>query len=186
MAEAPTVKRGLAWANSIEWQFSAISNADGDGKLDVLLASPALYPYALNGPDGSQLWAFQAISGFLTPPSVADLNGVPEVVVGSFDSLVYCLHGPSGSLRWKLNLATDPHSPFSGDVDGDGCSEVVMGTNGSDAAERFLFVLDDRGGATLCGTAVLFRGWLPTGEHRFSPRAEKRGLPGTGQDAGPS
>jgi hypothetical protein len=48
-------------------------------------------------------------------------------------------------------LAYDVHSPFAGDIDGDGCSEIIVGTHGPDAQGYRVFAIDDPNNSHDCG-----------------------------------
>ncbi|MEO0141220.1 MAG: hypothetical protein ABIM88_06730, partial [candidate division WOR-3 bacterium] len=52
---------------------------------------------------------------------------------------------------WKRPLPYDVHSPFAGDIDGDGCIEIMVGTLDPDAQGYRIFALDDPGNAQGCG-----------------------------------
>ena len=51
-----------------------------------------------------------------------------------------------------MGLAEDVHSPFAGDIDGDGCSEVIIGTNQPDAQGYRVFAIDDPWNTQGCGS----------------------------------
>jgi hypothetical protein len=48
-------------------------------------------------------------------------------------------------------LANGVHSPFAGDIDGDGCSEIIVGTYGANAQGYRVFAIDDQSNSHDCG-----------------------------------
>ncbi len=124
---------------------------DADGRLEVLQASTDGSLYCLHGASGTLDWSFAVEeSSIMHTQAVADLDqdGSFEIVVGGFapggsDSL-YCLDA-SGNILWKREfLDTDINfsSPSIGDLDRDGCYDIVIGTAHSNPA---IHAFDRRG-----------------------------------------
>jgi hypothetical protein len=61
-------------------------------------------------------------------------------------------------VAWQITLANNIHAPFAGDIDGDGCSEIIVGTHDPDAQGYRVFALDDPGNAQGCGTVDVEEG----------------------------
>ena len=147
---SPVIKWRFATGSSVERQFSAIADVDGDGQMEVVIGSDDYKVYCLRGSDGTQKWAFT--TGYWVESSAAiadcDGDGRMEVVIGSCDDKVYCLRGSDGTLKWAFTTSGDVSSPAIADVDGDGKTEVVVGCSnyyvyclrGSDGAQKWTFM----------------------------------------------
>jgi len=116
-----------------------VADLDGDGRSEILFGSTDKRARLLSA-DGKALWTFETGNDVWAVGS-ADLDGdgKREPLVGSDDAYVYAL-GRDGKLLWKH---TPPfgHQPWvywtlykskireiaSGDLDGDGKDEVVLG-----------------------------------------------------------
>ena len=133
------------------WSSPAIADCDGDGKMEVVVGSLDQNVYCLRGSDGTQKWAFATGDLVHTPGALVDIDGDGrfEYLVSQLNtSTLYCLNAENGTLAWQIDLAYDIHSPFAGDIDGDGCSEIIVGTNGTDAQ---VFAIDDPNNSQGCG-----------------------------------
>ncbi len=149
----------LAWLydapGGMQSASPAIADVDGDGELEVIIGG-GLRVYSLNGLTGGQEWEKVFVGPFSihTGVSLADVDTDDrfEVLVPNFNgSVLNCLNAEDGSTRWQIDLAFDVHSPFVGDIDDDGCIEIVAGTYGPDVDGYRVFALDDPSGATDCG-----------------------------------
>ncbi len=115
--------------------------------------------------------------------AAADLDGdgSMEVLITSRDTRLYCLDGTTGQLEWFFGTGNIVEtSPAVGDVNGDGCAEVVVSTHDPDNAGYRVFVLDDPQNSSDCGEVL----GADEPEPRASFRAEagrlRLSLPRTG------
>jgi hypothetical protein len=161
------------------WSTPALADLDGDGVADVVFGSWDFYIYALKGTTGKPLpgWPFFPHDTVWSSPALADLDGdgVPEIIIGADSNT----QGPpiniqAGGALWVLRangtqfpgfprFITPPtgqapvgiqSSPAVGDIDGNGCPEIVVGTGvSSSPAEKYLYAFR-RDGSTLPGWPV--------------------------------
>ncbi|MEO0179998.1 MAG: FG-GAP-like repeat-containing protein [candidate division WOR-3 bacterium] len=149
------------WAfttGDLVWSSPAIADVDGDGQMEVVIGSDDKKVYCLRGSNGTQKWAASFPSSVHLPGALADVDGdgkfeflVSQLGVKPNIDNLYCLNAEDGSVAWNIPLAFDVHSPFAGDIDRDGCIEIITGTNEADASGYRIFALDDPANATGCG-----------------------------------
>ena len=135
------VTRAELWAmpNMSPYGGTALADADGDGRTDVLGINGAGYPIALRG-DGSVLWTSATRITNTTYPqvAVADLLGDGDVEVIAQDVI---LDGRTGVL--EVPLPSLPYVPYwiptAADLDQDGDQEVILGDMVFDSNGTFLW-----------------------------------------------
>lgn len=142
------VTRAELWAvsNMSPYGGTALADADGDGRTDVLGINSAGNPIALRG-DGSVLWTSAARVTFTTYPqvAVADLTGDGDVEVIAQDVIV---DGRTGAL--EVTPAFLPSVPYwiptAADLDQDGDQEIIFGDVVYDSNGTFLWRAPFAGG----------------------------------------
>lgn len=66
-----------AW---VEWQFSAVADADNDGKTEVLAMSYDRYLYCLNGTTCAQKWRYYVYSAQMSSsPAIVQIDADPQI-----------------------------------------------------------------------------------------------------------
>jgi outer membrane protein assembly factor BamB len=117
------------------WEAPAMYDVDGDGWLDVIIASEVSNGshtiFCLSGQNGTVKWIKQFSSALYTTPSIGDVDndGDNEIVIGASDMILYCLSGNTGEIQWTYTVGSTEMSPAAiGDVNDDGASEVIVGS----------------------------------------------------------
>jgi len=155
----------LSGAGSQEWVFpapgmqgssAAIADVDGDGQMEVIIGTGNRNVYCLSG-TGSQQWVrtLPAPSTIHTVLSLVDIDGdnkLEVLVPNGAGTTFYCLNAEDGSILWqKEGFPLDIHSPFAGDIDGDQCAEIMVGTLQPTGGGSYIFALDDASNTSGCG-----------------------------------
>lgn len=159
----------------------ALGDLDGDGKDDVVFGSFDFNVYAVKGTNGTLLpgWPVFVRDTVWSSPVLADLDGdgTLEVIIGADSHFEGSpINTPNGGALWVFRkngsnfpgfpqfAATSPDivgfqsSPAVGDIDGDGCPEIVIGTGQSTStAGKFLHAWH-RDGTLVAGWPVAMGG----------------------------
>lgn len=151
--------------------FKWFPDADGDGKRDILMATPGGYAapgrslYLISGVDGSTIWEWAACE---VMPSytgwgyactiLPDVNGdgISESIGGfgtsgsSNSGLVVCIDGDSGDSLWTAWQpdAAEAVEAFT-DVNADGIDDVLVAIGGNGYADETARLIDGATGAVI-------------------------------------
>jgi len=111
----------------------AAADMDGDGRAEVAVATANGTLYLLNGTSGAVFWRVEAPGPKMRPsaPMIVDLDGDsrPEVAWAGPDGVLRALAPSDGSELWRRDLGIYEASPAAGDLDGDGRTELAIGTD---------------------------------------------------------
>ena len=131
----------------------AVADIDNNCTMEVITAGPAVY----NGSNGSLVWdAAGPTGGMFAPiPKVGDFDpsspGSEIITCRSYvdTSASVFMYSSTGALLWSFTkLGHSPEGFSVGDIDNDGCAEIVV--NPSNSYDT-CYALDDIGGANGCG-----------------------------------
>jgi len=106
-----------------------LTDANGDGLMDVAVGSSDKHLYILNGKDGSIIWKYKAQDKISKTPAVSDLDsdGNPELVVADDGGLLHAIDIKNKELKWSTPTAGRPaSSPIIADIDGDGSKDIII------------------------------------------------------------
>lgn len=110
-----------------------IYDVDGDGKLEVIIASSCNpKTFCLNGATGAIKWVCNT-RGSDSPPTIADIDGdgKPEILHGQFGGYVLCINAENGTKAWEIAVDTNSWiqtAPTIVDLNNDGKLDFVVAT----------------------------------------------------------
>lgn len=116
----------------------ALGDVDGDGRLEILVASDKLY--CLEAENGAPAWTLP-LGSDVCCLALADVDGdgAPEIVAGTEAGALHLV--ADGASLWTALLSGQPGSSVvAADMDGDGASEIIVSTD-----DGFLHVLSSDG-----------------------------------------
>ncbi len=155
----------LMWEQSMTHSASnpatpALADINGDGSLDVIIASATGMALAFNGQDGKQLFKVDNSAPVFAAPATADLDGdgSEDIIIADNSGGVTALDG-KGKTLWKagsgLQLGSVINMPTIRDITGDNIPDIIVPT-----IKKGLVALDGSNGAKLWDTAHLDTGAL--------------------------
>ena len=92
----------------------AVSDFNGDGIMDICLATESGRLTAIDGKTGNEIWKFQTLlkpqwsypetRSFIASPALVDLNsdGIRDVVIGNRNGDMYAINGKNGNEIWSF------------------------------------------------------------------------------------
>jgi hypothetical protein len=145
---------GEAANDQFGWIARNLGDVDGDGVADIVTSAPTHGAggrvYAYSTKSGKLLWSADGESGDQLGTGVecagdTNADGIPDVIAsapGGGKAFVYS--GRDGKVLQSLR-AEKPgeqfgqHSAGAGDVDGDGCADVIVGAPGAGAGHAYVY-----------------------------------------------
>ncbi len=148
--------RGEAAEDQFGWIARNIGDVDGDGINDVVVSAPthgaksshAGRIYVYSGKSGQLLWSADGAQGDELGTGVeaagdTDCDGIPDVVASgpSAKGVAYIYSGREGRVLHRFH-SVNPQESFgnhisgAGDVDGDGCADIIVGSPGKPGEDK--------------------------------------------------
>ena len=145
--------RGEAANDQFGWIARNIGDVDGDGIADVVISAPthgahAGRIYVYSGRGGQRLWSADGAAGDELGTGVeaaGDTNqdGIPDVIASgpAGRGIARIYSGRDGRVLQEFHAESPDemfgsHSAGAGDVDGDGCADVIVGSPGKDGESK--------------------------------------------------
>lgn len=142
--------RGENKGDMFGWIARRVGDVDGDGVTDIVTSAASFSVegqgagkvYVYSGKTGKLLWSKtgekgESLGAGLEGAGDVNGDGVGDVIAGSPQSgRAYVFEGRTGRLIWALS-AGEPGArfgrgtAFAGDLDGDGCGDVIVGAPGA-------------------------------------------------------
>ena len=136
-----------------------IGDINNDGYVEVVVNSEDGIVYALRGTDRAPLWSYNIGGRFNFEPEyivLADIDPSPGLEIIINNAFFINVLSSSGTLLWQEDSVPLPLKSFSiGDVDGDGCVEIVA--VGGTYLYPMVTVIDASSNEGGCGTLVRAR-----------------------------
>ncbi|TAL59505.1 MAG: T9SS type B sorting domain-containing protein [Bacteroidetes bacterium] len=153
----------IAASLAVQASFPAIADIDGNGSMEVVIGDGNGVVHALSGATGAQIWSF-TMSGtgswWSGSPKIGDFNPsspcLETIVSTSYNSSgtsdIYMLSSTGGLLWNYQNPGFTTEGISAGDIDDDGCVEIVVTPDVSNGSIYGIFALDDVTGSSNCGS----------------------------------
>ena len=132
-------RKEVVWRGDPEISISegsspTLSDVNGDGSLDLIIATRTAQVMAVDGRSGITIWRSSSLGGNIeSTPAVGDLDGdgKKDVVVASVGGQVHFGYMKGTNPEWKAVPLEERvySSPTLADFDADGILEVLIGTD---------------------------------------------------------
>ncbi|MEM0242848.1 MAG: PQQ-binding-like beta-propeller repeat protein [Candidatus Aenigmatarchaeota archaeon] len=109
----------------------SIGDVNGDGEINVVIASFNGTLYAIRAVNGEILWMINLPGRIVGSPSLSQLENENylRIFIGSYDYNLYAINGSDGSKIWNFSASGRIVSSAAiGDVNGDNVIDIVFGS----------------------------------------------------------